>query len=81
MEENFNRLVSLATQITNEWDEYLPSLPSEKEWQDSLQGASEDLVTAIAFMRHLAVAYHNCGFIFHQLGLFDLAVESYNTAI
>ncbi|MBI2830756.1 MAG: AAA family ATPase [Chloroflexi bacterium] len=53
LQEKFDKLAELAAQITKDWDESLPRVPSDKEWQDALQGAGEDLKSAVADLRKL----------------------------
>jgi hypothetical protein len=53
LQEKFDKLAELAAQITKDWDEFLPRVPSEKEWHDALQDASEGLKSAVDEMRKL----------------------------
>ncbi|GAI86597.1 unnamed protein product, partial [marine sediment metagenome] len=43
LQEKFDMLLELARKIIKEWNEFLPKIPSDKEWQDALQEANNEL--------------------------------------
>jgi hypothetical protein len=46
LQEKLDMLLELAKKIIKEWGELLPKVPSDKEWQDALQGANDELKQA-----------------------------------
>jgi hypothetical protein len=53
LQQKLDMLLELAGQITREWDEFLPKVPPDKEWQDALQGANDELKQAAQSLRKI----------------------------
>ncbi len=53
LQQKFDMLLELASQVMREWDEFLPKVPSDKEWQDALQGANDELKQAAQELRKI----------------------------
>jgi hypothetical protein len=53
LQGKFDKLSGLAAQIINDWDDFLPRVPTDKEWNDALQGVGEDLKSVVAELRNL----------------------------
>lgn len=53
LQQKFDMLLELARKIIREWDELLPKIPSDREWQDALQEANDELKQAVQALRKI----------------------------
>lgn len=53
LQQKLDMLLQLARKIIREWDEFLPKVPSDKEWQDALQDADDELKQAAQALRKI----------------------------
>ncbi len=53
LQQKLDMLIELAGIVIREWDEFLPKVPSDKEWQDALQMADEELKQAAQALRKI----------------------------
>jgi hypothetical protein len=53
LQQKFDMLLELASKIIGAWDEFLPKVPSDKEWQDALQGANDELKQVTQALRKI----------------------------
>ncbi len=53
LQQKFDMILELTRKIIREWDELLPKIPSDKEWQDALQGANDELKQAVKALRKI----------------------------
>ncbi len=52
-QQQFDLLLDLTKKILKEWDEFLPQIPTDKEWQNALRDASEELKQSSQILRKL----------------------------